>query len=148
MSEQLEGLSGLEYVQRIVDGRLPPPSMAVTLGQRLVSVGVGEAVFRTAPTTEHLNPLGSVHGGLLCALMDSAMGVAVQTEVPAGVGYVSIEMKVSFLKPLPFDGREVEVRGRSLRVGRRVAFAEAHAYDSDGELVGHATSSMARVGRS
>jgi uncharacterized protein (TIGR00369 family) len=73
------------------------------------------------------------------------MGVAVQTEVPAGVGYATIEIKVSFLKPLPFDGREVEATGRVLQIGQRIAFAEAHVRDADGVLLGHATSSLARV---
>jgi uncharacterized protein (TIGR00369 family) len=74
------------------------------------------------------------------------MGVAVQTTQPAGQGYASIELKVSFLKPVPFDGSELEARGRALRVGRRIAFAEGHAYDAEGSLVGHATSSLARYG--
>jgi acyl-coenzyme A thioesterase PaaI-like protein len=69
----------------------------------------------------------------------------VHTLLPAGVGYASIEIKVSFMKALRADAGEVEFRGRALRVGRRVAFAEAHAYDGDGELVGHATSSLAVV---
>ncbi len=78
--------------------------------------------------------------------VDSAMGIAVQTTQPAGRGYATIELKVSFLKPVPHDGSEVEARGRVLRVGRRIAYAEAHAYDSSGTLVGHATSSLASFG--
>jgi uncharacterized protein (TIGR00369 family) len=139
-------MPGLEYLQGIVDGRFPPPPIASVVGARLVSVADGEAVFRCAPEEAFLNPLGLVHGGLLCTLMDSAMGVAVQTCCPVGVGYASIELKVSFLRPLPWDGQsEVEVRGSTLRVGRRIAFAESHAYDPAGRLVGHSTSSLVSV---
>jgi len=143
---ELRELSGLDYLQGMIEGRFDPPPMALLLGQRLISVAPGEAVFRCTPTESHLNPMGVVHGGLLCALLDSAMGVAAQTEVPASVGFTSIELKVSFLRPLPFDGQEVEARGRVLKLGRSVAFMEAHAYDSRDRLLGHATSTLMRVG--
>jgi uncharacterized protein (TIGR00369 family) len=146
VSEEVAGLSGQEYLRGIIDGRFPPPPIAAVTGGQLVSIGEGEAVFRCRPDESFLNPLGLVHGGLLCALLDSAMGIAVQTTQPAGRGYATIELKVSFLKPVPHDGSEVEARGRVLRVGRRIAYAEAHAYDSNGTLVGHATSSLASFG--
>lgn len=139
-------LSGQEYLQGIVEGRFPPPPIAQLVGARLVFVGEGEAVFRCVPDESFLNPIGLVHGGLLCTLMDSAMGVAVQSTMAAMVACPSIEIKVSFLKPLPHDGTEVEVRGRALRVGKRIAFAEGHAYDAHGTLVGHGTSSLAVAG--
>jgi len=107
-----------------------------------VSVADGEAVFRCAPDESFYNPIGMIHGGLLCTLMDSAMGVAVQTRLPPDTAAASIELKVSYLKPVRDQG-EIEVVGRVLQVGRRVAFAEAHAYDGRGALVGHSTSSMA-----
>jgi uncharacterized protein (TIGR00369 family) len=87
-----------------------------------------------------------VHGGFLCILLDSAAGCAVHTRLPAGVGYSSIEIKVSFLRAVRGDGSPIEVSGRVLRIGRRVAFAEAHARNRDGDLVGHATSSIAVLG--
>lgn len=144
---EIAGLSGQEYLQGVIDGRFPPPPIAVVTRGRLVSISHGEAVFRCRPDDSFLNPLGLVHGGLLCAVLDSAMGIAVQTTQPAGHGYATIELKVSFLKPLPHDGSEIEARGRVLRVGRRIAYAEAHAYDSQGTLVGHATSSLASFGQ-
>jgi uncharacterized protein (TIGR00369 family) len=143
---QLAALSGQEYLQGMIDGRVPPPPIAEMAASRLIAVGEGEAVFRCAPDESWLNPLGLVHGGLLCTLLDSAMGVAVQSTQPVSRGYATIELKVSFLAPVSFDGSELEARGRVLRVGRRVAFAEAHAYDAHGALVGHATSSLASVG--
>jgi uncharacterized protein (TIGR00369 family) len=141
-------LPGREFLQAMIDGRLPPPPIAQMSASRLVEIGDGVAVFRCRPDESFLNPLGLVHGGLLCTLLDSAMGVAVQTTQPAGIGYASVELKVSFLKPLPYgEGAEFEARGEALQVGRRIAFAEGHAYDAAGELVGHATSSLVAVGR-
>jgi uncharacterized protein (TIGR00369 family) len=142
LNEQLVELSGIEYLQGLIDGRFPPPPFASSFAIRLVSVAPGEAVFRCAPDESLLNPVGLVHGGVLSTLLDSAMGVAVQTELDARVGYATIELKVSFLRPLPIDGQEIEVRGRALKV----AFAEAHAYDGSERLLGHATSSLARIG--
>jgi uncharacterized protein (TIGR00369 family) len=84
-----------------------------------------------------------VHGGLLCTLLDSAAGCAVHTQLPAGVGFSSIEIKVSFLKALRAGDGALEIRGRALRVGGRIAFADAHARNGGGDLVGHATTSIA-----
>jgi uncharacterized protein (TIGR00369 family) len=136
-------VSGREFLQGIIDGRFPPPPFAQLIDTQLVSVGDGEAVFRCTPDESVYNPIGMVHGGFLCILLDSAAGCAVHTRLPAGVGYSSIEIKVSFLRTVRGDGSAIEVSGRVLRVGRRVAFAEAHARNADGDLVGHATSSIA-----
>jgi uncharacterized protein (TIGR00369 family) len=136
-------LGGREFLEAIRDGRLPPPPMATLIGAELVSVGEGDVSFRCVPDESTYNPLGMVHGGLLCTLLDSAAGCAVHTLLPAGSGYASIEIKVSFLKSLRAGAGAIEVHGRALRVGRRIAFAEAHARDRSGELVGHATTSLA-----
>ena len=138
-------LSGREFLQAIIDGQLPPPPIASLIGSELLSVGEGEAVFRCAPDETTYNPIGMVHGGLLCTLLDSAAGCAVHTLLPAGTGYGSIEIKVSFLKPLRADSGQIEVRGHALRAGGRIAFAEAHARDQDGQLIGHATTSIAVI---
>jgi uncharacterized protein (TIGR00369 family) len=140
-------LPGREFLQAIAEGRLPPPPIANLVGARLVSVGEGEAVFRCTPDESTYNPASVVHGGLLCTLLDTAAGCAVHTLLPAGVGFSSIEIKVSFLKVLQADASEIEVHGQALRVGRRVAFAEAHARDGEGVLVGHATTSIALLRR-
>jgi uncharacterized protein (TIGR00369 family) len=136
-------LSGREFLQGIIDGRFPPPPIAELFEAQLVSIGDGEAVFRCTPDESAYNPIGMVHGGWLCTLMDSAAGCAVHTRLPAGVGYSSIEIKVSFLKAIQADRGPIELGGRALRVGRNVAFAEAHATNAAGDLVGHATSSVA-----
>ncbi len=140
-------LSGREFLQAIIGGRLPPPPIANLIGARLVSVDDGEAVFRCGPDESAYNPIGMVHGGLLCTLLDSAAGCAVHTRLPAGAGHGTIEIKVSFLEPLHADVGEIEVHGRALRVGGHVAFAEAHARDTRGRLVGHASTSIAVIRR-
>lgn len=142
-AERARELSGREALEAILAGELPPPPIAELFGTELVSVGEGEAVFRCTPDEAVYNPIGVVHGGWLCTLLDSAAGCAVQTLLPAGASYSSIEIKVSFLRPVADGDGAVEVRGTALRVGRRIAFAEAHAYDSSSALVGHATSSLA-----
>jgi uncharacterized protein (TIGR00369 family) len=139
--EAAAAMDGRTFLQAIVDGEVPPPPFAQLVGAELVSVGDGVAVFRCAPDESTFNPLGLVHGGVLCTLLDSAAGCAVHTQLPAGVGFSSIEIKVSFLRPA--NGTMLEITGTALRTGRQVAFAEAHARDSDGRLVGHATSSLA-----
>ena len=140
------GLSGLDFLRGILEGRFPPPPIAQLLGMELVSVDDGRAVFSCTPDESVYNPIGMVHGGFLCTLLDSAAGCAVHTRLPAWVGYSSIEIKVSFLKAVKVDGGPVEVQGQVLRLGRRVAFAEARAINARGELVGHATTSIAVVG--
>src|SRR5437764_9667054 len=87
-------LSGRECLEAIRDGRLPPPPMATLIGAELVSVGEGEVTFRCTPDESTYNPIGVVHGGLLCTLLDTATGCAVQSLLPAGAGITSIEIKV------------------------------------------------------
>jgi len=134
---------GREFLQGIVDGRFPRPPIAELFNSRLVAVGDGEVVFSCMPDESVYNPIGTVHGGWLCMLLDSAAGCAVHTLLPAGVGYASIDIKVSFLITIHADRREIQVIGSALQLGGSVAFAEARARDADGELVGHATSSIA-----
>jgi uncharacterized protein (TIGR00369 family) len=141
------GLSGREFLEAIRAGRLPPAPIAEIFGAQLVSVGDGEVTFSLLPDESMYNPIGLVHGGVLCTLLDSAAGCAVHCALPAGAGYATIEIKVSFLGAVRADTGPIDVRGHALRVGRRIAFAEAHARDADGELVGHATSSLALTRR-
>jgi uncharacterized protein (TIGR00369 family) len=136
-------MTGRELLQAAIDGQLPPPPIVALFGAQLVSVGDGEAVFRCTPDETTYNPIGMVQGGFLCTLLDSAAGCAVHTLLPAGTGYGTIEIKVSFLKPLHANTGPIEVHGQTLQVGGRIAFAEAHARDRHGELVGHATTSIA-----
>ena len=136
------GRSGREFLEAIIAGELPPPPMAALVGAELLAVGDGEARFACTPDESTYNPMGIVHGGLLSTLLDTAAGCAVHSLLPAGAGFSTIELKVSFIAPL-HAGEEIEVRGSVLRIGGRVAFAEAHARDARGQLVGHATTTLA-----
>jgi uncharacterized protein (TIGR00369 family) len=140
------GRSGREFLEAIIAGELPPPPMAALVGAELLAVGDGEALFACAPDESTYNPMGIVHGGLLCTLLDTAAGCAVHSLLPAGAGFSTIELKVSFLAPLQ-AGDRIEVRGTVLRLGGRVAFAQAHARDERGQLVGHATTTLANTRR-
>ena len=136
-------MPGREFLQAIIDGELPRPPFAALTGAEIAAVDDGVAIFRFTPEESALNPLGLVHGGMMCALLDSAAGCAVHTQLPAGVGMSSIEIKVSFLSAVKAGGGTLEVEGHALRVGRQVAFAEAHARAGDGKLIAHATTSIA-----
>jgi uncharacterized protein (TIGR00369 family) len=139
----MASMSGRELLQAIVDGRLPRPPIAELFGARLVSIGEGSARFECVPDESTYNPIGLVHGGMLCTLLDSAAGCAVHTMLPPGVGYSTIEIKVSFMAAVRAGMGTIEATGRVLRLGRQVAFAEADARTADGKLVGHATTSLA-----
>jgi uncharacterized protein (TIGR00369 family) len=112
------------------------------MGMRIVDVGDGEVVFACEPEESVYNPIGMVHGGLLCTLLDTVAGCAVHSQLPPGAGYSTIEIKVSFLRPVHAGAGELAARGRVVRSGRRVAFAEGEARDAAGRLVGSATSSL------
>lgn len=136
-------ISGIELMRGIAEGRFPPPPIMSLFDARILSVQPGEVIFGCTPDRSFLNPAGLVHGGFLCTMMDTAIGCSVITESGPLQTYATIELKVSFFKPMPLDGRHVEVVGSVQSLGRRVAFAEAHAYDSERNLLGHATSSLA-----
>ncbi|MFJ4845718.1 MULTISPECIES: PaaI family thioesterase [unclassified Streptomyces] len=133
--------SGLEFLQDIVAGRLPAPPIAATLGITLEQVEFGHAVFTMEPGEEHYNPIGSVHGGVYATLLDSAAGCAVQSVLPAGTGYTSLDLSLKFLRPMNVDTGKVRAVGSVLNQGRRTALAQAELFDAQDRLLAHATSS-------
>jgi uncharacterized protein (TIGR00369 family) len=134
------GLSGLEYLSRIVDGTLPPPPIAQTLGFTVAAVADGQAEFTLVPGEYHYNPIGSVHGSVYAALLDSACGCAVHSKLPAGVGYTSLDLTVKFLRGMRRDTGLVRCVGTVRHLGRRSALAEAAITDEQGRLYATATS--------
>ncbi len=138
----MPGRTGLEFLQAIVSGELPPPPIAELFQMRLVSVGPGEAAFGCTPDESAYSPIGAVHGGLVCTLLDSALGCAVQSTLPAGVGYTSIEISVRYLRPVHAGIGEIIATGRVIKPGRRVSFAEGEVRDAAGKLVATAASSF------
>lgn len=132
-------MSGLEYLRAIAGGELPSAPMADLLGFEPVEVDEGRVVFSVEPAEYHYNPIGAVHGALACALFDSAMGCAVHTKLPAGVGYTTVELKVNFLRPITSRTGRLLCEGKTIHVGGRIATAEARLKDMEGKLYGHAT---------
>jgi uncharacterized protein (TIGR00369 family) len=138
-TEDLKAGAGIEFLRRIIDGQLPPPPISETLGFVLVMAEPGRAVFQGTPDRRHYNPLGSVHGGYFCTLLDSALGCAVQSTLPKGSGYTTLELKVNLIRPLHDGVGPVRAEGRIINVGARVGIAEASLTDIDGKMYAHAT---------
>ncbi|MEJ6004180.1 PaaI family thioesterase [Paucibacter sp. AS339] len=137
--EQVRGLTGLQVMQAMLAGDLPPPPIAETLDFGLISVAHGEAVFQGRPLRRHYNPLGGVHGGWFATLLDSALGCAVHTALPAGRGYTTLEFKVNLVRGLSDQVPLVRAIGKVVHVGKQVATAEADLLGHDGRLYAHAS---------
>ena len=133
------GMAGLEYLRAMIAGRLPAPPFAATVGFGLVEAEEGRAVFEIEPMEVHYNPSGAVHGGVACTLLDSAMGCAVHTTLPAGVGYTTVELKVNLVKGITARTGLLRAEGRIIHRGNRVATAEGFLRGADGRLYAHAT---------
>jgi uncharacterized protein (TIGR00369 family) len=134
-----QGRSGLEVMRAIVDGTFPKPPIADTLDYELVEVGEGLAVFEVTPKEFHYNPIGLVHGGLAATLLDSAMGCAIHTTLPASAVYSTIELKVNYIRALTLTTGKVRAEGRVIHVGGRTGVAEARLTGADGKLYAHGT---------
>jgi uncharacterized protein (TIGR00369 family) len=132
-------LPGVEHLERMMRGELPPPPIAAHFNMRLVGVTPGEVTFTCDPDESAYNPIGLVHGGLVCTLLDSVLGCAVQSTLPAGVGYTSIELKVNYLRPVQGDTGQLRARGWVTKPGRRVAFSEGDVRDPAGKVVATAS---------
>jgi uncharacterized protein (TIGR00369 family) len=133
-------MTGMQYLRAMMAGEYPPPPIAHTLGFTLAEVGDGRAVFTLEPAEFHYNPIGMVHGGVAATLLDSAMGCAVHTQLPAGVGYTTLEMKINLLRAVTSDTGPMACEGKVLHLGRTTALAEAKLTDTAGRLLAHATS--------
>ncbi|MET7368811.1 PaaI family thioesterase [Streptomyces sp. NPDC005566] len=133
--------TGLEFLRDIAAGRLPGPPVGATVDFNLDEVEHGRAVFSLLPGEEHYNPIGSVHGGIFATLLDSAAGCAVQSTLPRGTGYTSLDLTVKFLRPVTVGTGRVRAVGRVVSSGRRTALAEAQLLDAGDRLLAHATSS-------
>ena len=137
--ERAREMTGLDYMQRLIAGEFPPPPIAELLDFTLVEVDDGRALFRGLPGEQHLNPIGSVHGGFAATLVDSAMGCAVHTTLPAGVGYSTLELSVNLVRGISPATGPVLCEGTVIHAGRRTATAEARLTAEDGgALLAHA----------
>lgn len=137
--EQLKSCSGMEFLQQIWDGQLPSVPIGETLDFVPVEGEPGRIVFQGTPGPRHYNPLGSVHGGYFCTLLDSAVGCAVHSMLPQGVGYTTLELKVNLIRALTVKTGPVRAEGKVIQVGSQVGIAEGRIVDVDGKLYAHAT---------
>lgn len=135
-------LSDLEYLRKMRDGELPGAPIASHMTMRPTVVDEGTVTFECHPDESHLNPLGTVHGGVMCTLLDSVVGCAAHTLLPAGVGYTSIELKVNYLRPVRPANAPLTAVGRVVKAGRRVSFAEGEVTDAAGDIVATASGSL------
>ena len=132
--------TGLEQLRALADGRTPPPPITSHIGLEFVSVAERDVVMTAQPDESHYNPIGSVHGGFFATVLDSVCGCAVHSTLPAGVGYTSLEIKVSFLRPITAGTGAVTAHGWVTRRGTSAAFAEADIRDSAGRVLATASS--------
>ena len=136
---QLAAYTGLEFLEKMLAGELPSTPIANTLDFILIHVELGKVIFQGNPQFHHYNPLGSVHGGWFCTLLDSAVGCAIQTQLPKGKGYTTLEIKVNMMRPLTQELPVIRAEGRTLHVGRQTAVAEGKIIGVDGKVYAHAT---------
>lgn len=144
--EDIAGLSGRQVLQAMIDGELPAPPIAKTLGFLLVEVGDGVAAFEGDTDWRLLNPMGAVHGGWALTIIDSVTGCAAYSVLPSGVGYATIETKGNFTHPILADTGRVRAEGRVVSRGRRVVTAEAKVTDAHGRVLAHGTSTLLVLG--
>jgi uncharacterized protein (TIGR00369 family) len=138
-TDTLASMPGIDFVRKMFAGELPSPPIMENVAPFDGTVEAGEVAFSSVPGFRHYNPIGSVHGGYAAILLDSAMGLAVHSMLPAGTGYTTLEFKISFIRGMSKDSGAVRTEGKTLNVGRRAATAEARITDSQGRLIAHAT---------
>ena len=134
-------LDGFEQLEALFAGRLPPPPIAATLGLDGFGGERGAIHVELVPEERHYNPIGSVHGGVIATLLDTAAGCSVHSTLAPGELYTSLDLTVKFLRPVTVDSGRLRCEGSVLQRGRRTALAQAQLYDAEGRLVAHATSS-------
>lgn len=128
------GMSGLDLMRNLRDGTIPSPPIAALVGFLLTEVDDGRIVMRLTPAEYHYNPIGTMHGGILATLLDSVMGCAVHSTLPAGRGFTSLEIKVNYVRAVTTDSGELAAEGWVVHGGRRSAVAEAKITDAKGRL--------------
>ncbi len=140
-------LSGLDFLRAIRDGKLPPPPIAELMNFTMREIEPGRVLFECEPDESAYNPIGVVHGGLVCTLADTVAACAVHTTLESGMAYTSIDLNVSYLRPVTATSGVLRATGRVTKPGRRVAYSAAEIVDGAGKLVATATSSCLVMGR-
>jgi uncharacterized protein (TIGR00369 family) len=138
-AERQKEMSGLEFVQGLADGTLPLNTMAETLGYDVSEAAKGRVVVTAIPGATHLNPAGTVHGGLAATMLDTCMGLAIHSTLEPGVGSTTLEFKISLVRPITPETGPIEAEGVVLSCGRRIGTAEGRITDQQGRLLAHGT---------
>ena len=138
-AERQREISGLEFVRGLVDGTLPLNTIAQTLGYNVVEAECGRVAIALDPTGAQLNPWGTVHGGVTATLLDSCMGLAIQSMLEKGVGSTTLEFKISLVRAITLETGQIRAEGTVLNCGRRVGMAEGRVTDLKGRLLAHGT---------
>jgi uncharacterized protein (TIGR00369 family) len=138
-ADKQKKITGLEFVQGLADGTLPLNMIAKTLGYIISEAESGRVVVTAVPKDIHLNPAGTVHGGLAATMLDSCMGLAIQSTLEKGLGSTTIEFKISFLRPITPETGPIKAEGTVISRGRRIGTAEGRITDSKGRLLVHGT---------
>jgi uncharacterized protein (TIGR00369 family) len=133
-------MSGIDYLQAMIDGTFPSPPIASHINLELVSIAPGVATMAATPDESHYNPIGSVHGGFAATLLDSVCGCAVQSTLPAGMAYTTLDLSINYLRGMTTETGRVTAEGRVTKPGTRAAFVEADIKDASGRLLATATS--------
>lgn len=138
-ADKRQEMSGLEFVQGLVEGTLPLNTIARTLGYDVTEVANGRVVVTATPNDTHLNPAGTVHGGLAATLLDSCMGLAIWSTLEKGLGQTTLEFKISLVRPITPETGPIKAEGTVLNRGRRVGTAEGRITDGKNRLLAHGT---------
>ena len=138
-AKRQKDMTGLEFVQGLAQGTLPLNKMAQTLDYDITEAENGRVVVTANPKEIHLNPWGTIHGGLAATMLDSCMGLAIQSTLDKGIGSTTLEFKISFVRPITPETGLIQAEGTVISRGRRVGTAEGRVIDRDGRLLVHGT---------
>src|SRR5215470_9714742 len=139
-------MSGMEAMRAIRDGILPPPPMAKLIGFRMSTVEPGRIVMELDAEESLENTIGLLHGATAAALLDTAMGCAISTMLPAGQSSVTLDLKLTYLRPLSVQSGTIQAEGKLIKLGRQTSYAEGFVRDREGNLAVHATSTFSMIG--
>jgi uncharacterized protein (TIGR00369 family) len=140
-------LSGLESLEKIKSGELPPPPIMILMNGKIAKLSEGRVVFEAEPAEYHFNPIGSVHGGYAATMLDTAMACSIHSCLPAGVSYTTLEIKINYVRPMTDRVGIVHCEGTAIHVGGRVATAEGRIVDDAGNLYAHGTTTCLLIRR-
>lgn len=144
--ETIRSVTGLEFIRAITDGTLPHPPMADAMNFCFLEAAKGHVTMLGLPTLAYYNPIGSIHGGWACTLLDSCMACSVQTTLAAGQGYTTVELKVNLVRPISGETGPLRAEGRVINAGRTIATAEGRLVGADGKLYAHGTTTCLILG--